>query len=113
MRKIIAGTVALLMAAACSNLSQYTTVSSSATPKEKMRACMISEANSKLRAGTLFNAGISATADELVNICIKKLALQAAGISEESQSEFGFGKQLNIAFAKTGEVCGRRAFCFG
>jgi hypothetical protein len=86
MRKIIAGTVALLMAAACSNLSQYTTVSSSATPKEKMRACMISEANSKLQAGTLFNAGISATADELVNICIKKLALQAAGISEESQS---------------------------
>ena len=86
MRKIIAGTAALLMAAACSNLSQYTTVSSSATPKEKMRACMISEANSKLQAGTLFNAGISATADELVNICIKKLALQAAGISEESQS---------------------------
>lgn len=86
MRKIIAGTVALLMAAACSNLSQYTTVSSSATPKEKMRACMISEANSKFQAGTLFNAGISATADELVNICIKKLALQAAGISEESQS---------------------------
>ena len=69
MRKIVAGTAALLMAAACSNLSQYTTVSSSATPKEKMRACMISE-----------------TADELVNICIKKLALQAAGISEESQS---------------------------
>jgi len=86
MRKIIAGTAVLLMAAACSNLSQYTTVSSSATPKEKMRACMISEANSKLQAGTLFNAGISATADELVNICIKKLALQAAGISEESQS---------------------------
>ena len=47
---------------------------------------MVNEANSKFQAGTLFVQGISATADEIVNDCIKKLALQSAGISEESQS---------------------------
>ena len=47
---------------------------------------MVSEANAKFQAGTLLTKGISATADEIVNTCIKKLALQSAGISEESQS---------------------------
>ena len=86
MKKLLIGALMLLSTAACANLSQYTTVSSNATPKEKMRACLVSEANSKLQAGTLFNNTMSATADEMVNTCLKKLALQAAGISEESQS---------------------------
>ena len=51
-----------------------------------MRACMVAEANSRLQAGTLFSQGISATADEIVEACLKKLALESAGISSESQS---------------------------
>ena len=47
---------------------------------------MVSEANNKFQAGTLFSSSVSVTADEIVNTCIKKLALQSAGISEESQS---------------------------
>ncbi len=86
MKKIILATVALLSVSACADLSQYTTVGANATTKEKMRACLISEANSKFQAGTLFSAGISATAEELVNTCINKLALQSVGISEESKS---------------------------
>ncbi len=86
MKKIVLAMFMVSLTAACANLSQYTSVSANATPKEKMRACLMSEANSKLQAGTLFNNTMSATADEMVNTCLKKLALQAAGISEESQS---------------------------
>lgn len=78
--------VSLAVLAACSDLSQYTTVDSNASAKTRMKACMISEANSRFQAGTLFTSGVSATADDIVNTCIKKLALQSAGISEESQS---------------------------
>lgn len=83
-KTILCGMFALL--AGCADLSQYTTVDANASAKSKMRACMLSEANEKLQAGTLFTKSISETSDELVNTCLKKLALQAAGISEESQS---------------------------
>ena len=53
---------------------------------EKSALDEIQLANEKLQAGTLFTKSISETSDELVNTCLKKLALQAAGISEESQS---------------------------
>ena len=76
----------LLLLAGCSDISQYTTVDANASAKTRMKACMISEANSKFQAGTLFTQSLSATSDELVSICLKKLALQSAGISEESQS---------------------------
>ena len=86
MKKIICATVAFIALSACADISKYTTVAENATTKEKMRACMISEANNKFQAGTLFSASISATADELVSTCINKLALQSVGISEESKS---------------------------
>ena len=86
MKKFMLTAMTLLAVSACADLSKYTTVAENATTKDKMRACLISEANNKLQAGTLFSAGISATADELVNTCISKLALQSVGISEESKS---------------------------
>ncbi len=93
---------AALMLAACSNISQYATAEANAPVKTRMRACLVSEANAKLQNGTLFAAGISATADELVNTCLKKLALQSAGISAESQStaETIISNLKNIAAAK-------------
>ncbi len=94
-KTILCGIFALL--AGCADLSQYTTIDSNASAKSKMRACMLSEANEKLQAGTLFTKSISETSDELVNTCLKKLALQAAGISEESQS----AAELIIANLKT------------
>ncbi len=79
-------TFAVGLLSACADLSSYTSIDSNASAKTKMRACIISEANSKFQSGTLFNKSVSATADELVNICLKKLALQSVGISEESQT---------------------------
>lgn len=81
---IILGALAVL--SGCADLSQYGTADANASAKTKMRACMVAEANVKLQNGTLFAQSLSATSDEIVNTCIKKLALQAAGIREESQS---------------------------
>ena len=79
-----------IMISACSStgfdISKYTTVDANATTKAKLKACLISEANTKFQNGTLFSASISATAEELTDTCIKKLALESAGISTEAQS---------------------------
>lgn len=76
----------LLLVSGCADTSRYTTVDANAPVKTRMRACLVSEATAKFQAGTLFTQGLSATSDELVSICLRKLALQSAGISEESQS---------------------------
>lgn len=68
------------------DLSKYMTADSNASTKTRLRACLISEANTKFQNGTLFANGLTATAQELSNTCIQKLALQSAGISSESQS---------------------------
>ena len=47
---------------------------------------MISEANAKFQNGTLFASSLSVTADEITNNCIKKLALEKAGLNSEAQS---------------------------
>ena len=70
----------------CAELDKYINVGSNATPQEKFRACALSEAQSKLRNGTLFAQSMTATKDEIVNTCIKKMALEAAGIDSEAQS---------------------------
>ena len=76
---------------ACSSDSGFdwtslTTADANASIKTRLRACLLSEANTKFQNGTLFAKGLTATADELTNTCIKKLALQSAGITSESQS---------------------------
>lgn len=88
--KIWAIVAAGILLSACSSdgfdISKYTAVDANASAKSRMKACMISEANTKFQNGTLFVSSVSATADELVNICIQKLALQSAGIDSEAQS---------------------------
>lgn len=81
---ITAGLFAVL--AACSNLSKYTTADANASAKTKMRTCMLQEANSKFQAGTLFAKGLTATANELVTTCAKKLAIESTGITSENQT---------------------------
>ena len=75
---------------ACSSegfdISKFATADANASVKTRLRACLVSEANTKFQNGTLFAKGITATADELTNTCIQKLALQSAGISSETQS---------------------------
>ena len=81
---LILGTVLIL--SSCAGLEKYTTVSSDATAQEKFRACALSEAQSKFNNGTLFSKDLTTTKDEIVNTCLKKMALEAAGIDAEAQS---------------------------
>ena len=67
-------------------LSSLTATDANSSIRQKMQACMLTEAQNKLQAGTLFTQGISATADELVATCAQKLALQSVGISDENRS---------------------------
>ncbi len=85
MKKILI-CIALLLMAGCADTARYSTVDANASTKTRMRACLVSEATARFQAGTLFVQGLSATADELVSVCMRRLALQSMGISEESQS---------------------------
>ena len=91
MKKLVLITSVCLIAG-CAQLSQFMPSSSGSTSatdaswRSKMQSCLMSEAQSRLQAGTLFNNSISATADELVSACTKKLALQSLGISDEAKS---------------------------
>ena len=88
--KMLLVLVLSVVVSACSSsgfdISKYTTVDANASTKAKLKACLISEANTKFQNGTLFSASLSATADELTNTCIKKLALETAGLNNEAKS---------------------------
>lgn len=86
MKKVLFCLAVLFVLTGCDTVSKYSTADANASVKTRMRACLVSEATAKFQAGTLFVNGLSTTADELVETCMKKLALQSAGISEESQS---------------------------
>lgn len=85
--------MAAFMIAACSQLSQFmpssssgSTASGDSSVRARMQSCMMSEAQVRFQAGTLFTKSISETADELVSDCTQKLALQSLGISSESKT---------------------------
>ena len=86
MKKVLFCLATLFMLAGCDTVSQYATADANAPVKTRMRACLVSEATARFQAGTLFTQGISAMSDELVTVCMQKLALQSMGISQESQS---------------------------
>lgn len=81
---LISSVIALMGCADLLNFSGSDSVSTSA--QGKMNTCLMSEAQSRFQAGTLFNDTVSATAKSMVGTCMQKLALQSVGISEESQS---------------------------
>lgn len=75
----------MLMLAGCEHLANMQG-GADISVRGKMQSCMMTEAQSRLQAGTLFTNTVTATAKELVGVCMKRLALQSAGISAESQS---------------------------
>lgn len=88
MKKIMTVMAAVMVLTACESIdmTKYTTASADDSVKTRLRACMLSEATERLQAGTLLTGGLSAAADEISTVCIKKLALQAAGIDTEANS---------------------------
>lgn len=86
MKKIFLLMFGVALLSNCAELEKYVNVGENATPQEKFRACALSEAHTKLKNGTLFSADMATTKNEIVNTCLKKMALQAAGIDDEAQS---------------------------
>lgn len=86
MKKLCILLVACALVSACENMAQYTTVSKDASAQEKVRACLLKEANAKFEAGTLFQGELKATAETITNTCLTRLALEKAGITEETQT---------------------------
>lgn len=85
--------MAIMIIAGCANLSSMlasgdsSTGNANASVRSRMQSCMLSEAQNRLQAGTLFNDTITATAQDLASTCAKKLALESMGISQQSQSD--------------------------
>ena len=86
MKKLAVLFVACALVAACENMSQYTKTDANASAQEKARACVLSEANARFEAGTLFAGEIKETAKSIANTCITRLALEKAGISTQTQT---------------------------
>lgn len=87
MKKILGACIVAVALSACADMSGLTTAASADTStKAKLKTCMLSEANAKLQAGTLFTNGTYATAKEIATTCVKKLALESVGITSEATS---------------------------
>jgi hypothetical protein len=81
--------IALTMVTGCSELSNFLPSSGStdSSARAKMQSCMLSDAQSRLQAGTLFNDTVYNTAKDLASGCAKKLAMESMGISQQTQSD--------------------------
>ncbi len=81
--------VTLVCLAGCADIQNMMSSGSSDTSsaQSRMHSCMFSEAQSRLSAGTLFNDSVYNTAKDLASSCMKKLALESMGISQQAQSD--------------------------
>ena len=84
MKKLFLIGMMFALAGCGANLKELGSVND--TVQGRMQSCLMSEAQSRLQAGTLFVSSVTTTARELVGTCMQKLALQSAGISASSQS---------------------------
>lgn len=83
--RLIAALFAVVGACACNNIDFNTLLlNENSSGTAKLNACMLNEINSRANSGTLFTSGlgVKATAEDVANCCIRKLALQAAGLDE-------------------------------
>ncbi len=72
-----------LILAAVLGLAACDTLSALQSPEmSNLNSCMMTEAQSRLSNGTLFASGVMATAKDISQGCIKKLALQKAGLDD-------------------------------
>lgn len=81
--------LSFVLLAGCADIlgSTGSSVADSSSTRSRMHSCMLTEAQSRLQAGTLFANPITTTAKDLASTCMKKLALESMGISEQSQSD--------------------------
>lgn len=69
--------LAVMLLAGCEHLSAL-----QSSEMGSLNSCMMTDAQTRLTNGTLFNSGVMATAKDISQGCIKKLALQKAGLDD-------------------------------
>lgn len=82
---------ACLLLGAC-NQNQLSSYAANApidktTTSGKLKACSLEEAAKMIENGKAFTQSMSASSDEIANICIKKLALEATGLDKVANSD--------------------------
>ena len=87
MKKIVILLVVSTLVASCGDMSKYTQTDANSSNQAKATACVLSEANARFEAGTLFVGELKETAKSIANTCLTRLALQKAGITEETQQQ--------------------------
>ena len=87
MKKLVL--VGCLLLGACSSglMGKTDTSAVPATKQAKLKACMFEEATAKVQDGSAFTAGLKATASAISSDCLKKLALETAGLDTQATSE--------------------------
>lgn len=96
--------LSLVLLSGCSVLSGLTGQETSATQLTatgKLKACSIEEAGKMVQNGKAFTQGISVSADEISETCIKKLALQSAGLDNQASKDATSALQSLINAAST------------
>ncbi|MBP5344420.1 MAG: hypothetical protein J6Y85_05065 [Alphaproteobacteria bacterium] len=76
MKKTLLSLTALLMLAACQQTAD--------TSNASLNACLTAKAYAAVNDGSAFTTDIKTTAKNISTACIKQLALQKAGLSEEA-----------------------------
>ena len=87
---LLAAIILLLGACAQGQLSSYIAENNTidkSTTSGKLKACSLEEAAKKIEDGSAFAQSISASSDEISTICIKKLALEAAGLDSKATED--------------------------
>lgn len=98
LRTKLAITALSFLLAACSALSSDGVAPT--TTKGKLKACSIEEAGNMIQNGKAFTQSISVSADEISETCIKKLALEAAGLDKVANNDATSALQTLLNAAK-------------
>lgn len=102
--KIFLLSAAILLIGACAegSLSSYASSVNidQSTTSGKLKACSLEEGAKMIENGKALTQSISASADEISNTCLKKLALQAAGLDTEATNTAANALQSLLNLAK-------------
>lgn len=92
--------ISSLFLGACSLLSGEGATTPTTTTG-KLKACSIEEAGKMVQSGKAFTQNISISADEISETCIKKLALEKAGLDNQATQDATNALQSIINAAKS------------
>ncbi|MDD4557147.1 MAG: hypothetical protein PHE89_07510 [Alphaproteobacteria bacterium] len=76
-----------MLLGACSLLDTASSGKTDVSTLAKLKSCSFEEATTLVKNGTALSKGITETAEDISNSCLKKLALQSAGLENVATDE--------------------------